>query len=48
MTTWWLVEYQQFFDRVVAGGHQGAVHDEHGVFAEPLAGRILLTARGRS
>jgi hypothetical protein len=25
-------------DRVVAGGDQGAVHDQHGVLAEPLAG----------
>jgi hypothetical protein len=24
--------------RVVEGGHQGSVHDEHGVRAEPLAG----------
>jgi hypothetical protein len=40
MTTWWLVEYRFFGllgDRVVAGGHQGAVHDEHSVLAEPLA-----------
>jgi hypothetical protein len=25
-------------DRMIAGGHQGAVDDEHGVLAEPLAG----------
>lgn len=27
-----------FSHLVVAGGYQGSVHDEHGVFAEPYAG----------
>jgi hypothetical protein len=31
-------------DAVVAGGNQGAVHDQHGIFAEPLA---LAQSEGR-
>ncbi|GGP56651.1 hypothetical protein GCM10010231_29420 [Streptomyces sindenensis] len=32
-----VVVLQLLGGRVVAGGHQSAVHDEHGVYAEPLA-----------